>query len=137
MGAPAVSNVFDKARKLLFRRSVAIAAALLISLLTVTLMALPRFTAQPVPEITYSEFSRELAEKKIGRVLVQDGGFAVSISDRTVFVRLPNSLISADMINRVTAAGAEVDFKKPGIDASHVASILVPLVMVAAVLLLL
>ena len=75
MGAPAVSNVFDKARKLLFRRSVAIAAALLISLLTVTLMALPRFTAQPVPEITYSEFSRELAEKKIGRVLVQDGAF--------------------------------------------------------------
>ena len=115
----------------------AIAAALLISLLTVTLMALPRFTAQPVPEITYSEFSRELAEKKIGRVLVQDGGFLVSLSDRTVFVRLPNSLISADMINRVTAAGAEVDFKKPGIDPSHVASILVPLVMVAAVLLLL
>jgi cell division protease FtsH len=137
MGAPAVSNVFDKARKLLFRRSVAIAAALLISLLTLAVMALPRFTAQPVPEITYSEFSRELAERKISRVLVQDGGFLVSLSDRTVFVRLPNSLISADTINRVAASGAEIDFKKPGIDPSHVASILVPLVMVAAVLLLL
>jgi cell division protease FtsH len=137
MGAPAVSNVLEKARKLLFRKSAALAAALLMSLLAIAAVALPRFTAQPVPEISYSEFSRELAERKISRVLVQDGGFFVSMSDRTVFVRLPNSLIGADTINRVTASGAEVDFKKPGIDASHVASILVPLVMVAAVLLLL
>jgi cell division protease FtsH len=91
MGAPAVSNVLEKARKLLGRKSVALAAALLISLLAVAAVALPRFTAQPVPEITYSEFSRELAERKVSRVLVQDGGFFVSLSDRTVFVSPPAS----------------------------------------------
>jgi cell division protease FtsH len=137
MGALPVSNVLEKARKLLFRKSVAIAAVILAAALTLSAFLLPRLTAEPVAEITYSDFSRELADKRISRVLVQDGGFTVWLTDRKVFVRLPNSLISADTIHRVAASGAEVDFKKPGIDASQVASILVPVIMVAAVLLLL
>jgi cell division protease FtsH len=136
MGALPVSNVLEKARKLLFRKSVAIAAVILAAALTLSAFLLPRLTAEPVAEITYSDFSRELADKRISRVLVQDGGFTVWLTDRKVFVRLPNSLISADTIHRVAASGAEVDFKKPGIDASQVASILVPVIMVAAVLLL-
>ena len=69
-----MSNVLEKARKLLFRRSVGFAAILLVSLLTAAALLLPRFTSEPVPEITYSEFARELDGHRISRALVQDGG---------------------------------------------------------------
>nr|WP_246389260.1 ATP-dependent zinc metalloprotease FtsH [Microvirga mediterraneensis] len=97
----------------------------------------PRLLAEPAAEITYSDFTRDLANKKVQKVLIESGGLSVTMTDRDVFVRMPNGLVSADYIERITAAGAEVDFKKPGFDAAHVASILVPLVLVAAVLVML
>lgn len=137
MGAPPVTNVLEKARRILAKKSVAVSAAVLALFVAVAVFIGPRLVAEPAVEITYSEFTRDLANKKVQKVLIESGGLSVSMADRDVFVRMPNGLVSADYIERVTAAGAEVDFKKPGFDAAHLASILVPLVLVAAVLLML
>jgi len=137
MGAPPVTNVLDKARRILAKKSVAVSAAVLALLIAAAVFVGPRLLAEPPVEITYSEFTRDLANKKVQKVLIESGGLSVSMADRDVFVRMPNGLVSADYIERVTAAGAEVDFKKPGFDAAHLASILVPLVLVVAVLLML
>ncbi len=137
MGAPPVTNVLEKARRVLAKKSVAVSAAVLALLIAAAVFIGPRLVAEPAVEITYSEFTRDLANKKVQRVLIESGGLSVSMADRDVFVRMPNGLVSADYIERITAAGAEVDFKKPGFDAAHLASILVPLVLVAAVLLML
>jgi cell division protease FtsH len=137
MGAPPVNNVFEKARRLFSRKSVAVSAAILALVVAAAVFMAPRFLAQPVTEITYSDFSRELAEKKVQKVLIESGGISVWTGDRHVFVRMPSGLVSADYIERITASGAEVDFKKPGFDPAHMASILVPLVLVGAVLVML
>ncbi|MFC5486035.1 ATP-dependent zinc metalloprotease FtsH [Microvirga aerilata] len=115
----------------------AITAAILALIVAAAVFMAPRLLAEPVAEISYSDFARELAEKKVQKVLIESGGLSVSTGERTVFVRLPNGLVSADYIERITAAGAEVDFKKPGFDPAHMASILVPLILVAAVLVML
>ncbi|MBL0403061.1 ATP-dependent zinc metalloprotease FtsH [Microvirga aerilata] len=132
-----MTNVLEKARRLLTRRGVAITAAILALIVAAAVFMAPRLLAEPVAEISYSDFARELAEKKVQKVLIESGGLSVSTGERTVFVRLPNGLVSADYIERITAAGAEVDFKKPGFDPAHMASILVPLILVAAVLVML
>jgi cell division protease FtsH len=132
-----VTNVLEKARRLLTRRGLAITAAILALIVAAAVFMAPRLLAEPVAEISYSDFARELAEKKVQKVLIESGGLSVSTGERTVFVRLPNGLVSADYIERITAAGAEVDFKKPGFDPAHMASILVPLILVAAVLVML
>lgn len=137
MGAPPVTNVLEKARRVLAKKSVAVSAAILALVIAAAVFFGPRLLAEPPVEITYSDFTRELAQKKVQRVLIESGGLSVSMADRSVFVRMPNGLVSADYIERITAAGAEVDFKKPGFDAAHLASILVPLVLVAAVLVML
>lgn len=137
MGAPPVTNVLEKARRVLAKKTVAVSAAILALVIAAAVFVGPRLLAEPPVEITYSEFTRELAQKKVQRVLIESGGLSVSMADRSVFVRMPNGLVSADYIERITAAGAEVDFKKPGFDAAHLASILVPLVLVAAVLVML
>jgi cell division protease FtsH len=137
MGAPPVTNVLEKARRVLAKKSVAVSAAFLALLIAAAVFIGPRLLAEPAVEITYSEFTRDLANKKVQKVLIESGGLSVSMADRNVFVRMPNGLVSADYIERITASGAEVDFKKPGFDASHLASILVPLVLVAAVLVML
>jgi cell division protease FtsH len=129
-----VSNVIEKARRLLRRKSVAIAAAILALAMVSAAVSIPFFLSDPVDEIAYSDFSRELEAGKVRRVQVQDGGLTVWYADQQAFVRLPSSLLSAQTIDRATAAGAQVDFKKSGIDTSHVASILISLIMVAAVL---
>jgi cell division protease FtsH len=137
MGAPPVTNVLEKARQLLARKSVAVSAAILALIIAAAVFMAPRFLAEPVAEISYSEFTRDLAQKKVQKVLIESGGLAVSMADRNVFVRMPNGLVSADYIERITASGAEVDFRKPGFDPAHMASIFVPLVLVGAVLVML
>src|SRR4051812_27071610 len=97
-------------------------------------VAVPAFLSEPVNEIAYSDFSRELDAGKVRKVQVQDGGLTVWTADRQAFVRLPSSLLSAQTIDRATATGAQVDFKKSGIDASQAVSFLISLIMVAAVL---
>lgn len=133
MGA-SVSNVIEKARKLLRRKSVVIAAAVIALAIAVAAFAVPRFLSEPANEIAYSEFSRELAAGRIKKVQVEDGGVTVWLNEGKAFVRLPGSLLSAQTIDRVTAAGAEVDFKKSGFDPASIASFLVSLIMVGAVL---
>lgn len=137
MGALPVTNVLEKARQLLAKKSLAVSAAMIALIISAGLFFAPRYLAQPVAEITYSEFTRELAQKKIQKVLIESGGLSVSMADRSVFVRMPNGIVSADYIERITASGAEVDFKKPGFDPAHMASIIVPIVLVLAVLLML
>jgi cell division protease FtsH len=137
MGAPPVTNVLEKARRVLTKKSVAVSAAILALVIAAAVFIGPRLLAEPAVEITYSEFTRQLADKKVQKVLIESGGLSVSMADRDVLVRMPNGLVSADYIERITASGAEVDFKKPGFDAAHLASILVPLVLVGAVLVML
>jgi cell division protease FtsH len=137
MGAPPVTNVLEKARRVLTKKSVAVSAAILALVIAAAVFIGPRLLAEPPVEITYSEFTRQLADKKVQKVLIESGGLSVSMADRNVLVRMPNGLVSADYIERITASGAEVDFKKPGFDAAHLASILVPLVLVGAVLVML
>jgi cell division protease FtsH len=137
MGAPPVTNVLEKARRVLTKKSVAVSAAVLALVIATAVFIGPRLLAEPAVEITYSEFTRQLADKKVQKVLIESGGLSVSMADRNVLVRMPNGLVSADYIERITASGAEVDFKKPGFDAAHLASILVPLVLVGAVLVML
>jgi cell division protease FtsH len=137
MGAPPVTNVLEKARRVLTKKSVAVSAAILALAIAAAVFIGPRLLAEPAVEITYSEFTRQLADKKVQKVLIESGGLSVSMADRNVLVRMPNGLVSADYIERITASGAEVDFKKPGFDAAHLASILVPLVLVGAVLVML
>ncbi|WP_162003030.1 ATP-dependent zinc metalloprotease FtsH [Microvirga tunisiensis] len=115
----------------------AVSAAILALVIAAAVFIGPRLLAEPAVEITYSEFTRQLADKKVQKVLIESGGLSVSMADRNVLVRMPNGLVSADYIERITASGAEVDFKKPGFDAAHLASILVPLVLVGAVLVML
>ncbi|MBJ6124996.1 ATP-dependent zinc metalloprotease FtsH [Microvirga sp. BT325] len=134
MGAPPVTNVLEKARQILSKKSLAVPAAILALVIAAAIFLAPRYLAQPVAEITYSEFTRELGQKKVQKVLIESGGLSVSLADRNVFVRIPNGLVSADYIERITASGAEVDFKKPGFDPAHMASIVVPIVLVLAVL---
>jgi cell division protease FtsH len=136
-GGAAVTNVLEKARRVLAKKSVALSAAILALVIAAAVFIGPRLVAEPPVEITYSEFTRHLADKKVRRVLIESGGLSVSMADRDVSVRMPNGLVSADYIERITASGAEVDFKKPGFDAAHLASILVPLILVAAVLVML
>jgi cell division protease FtsH len=137
MGAPPVTNVLEKARRVLTKKSVAVSAAILALVIAAAVLIGPRLLEEPAVEITYSEFTRQLADKKVQKVLIESGGLSVSMADRNVLVRMPNGLVSADYIERITASGAEVDFKKPGFDAAHLASILVPLVLVGAVLVML
>jgi cell division protease FtsH len=137
MGAPPVTNVLEKARRVLTKKSVAVSAAILALVIAAAVLIGPRLLEEPAVEITYSEFTRQLADKKVQKVLIESGGLSVSMADRNVVVRMPNGLVSADYIERITASGAEVDFKKPGFDAAHLASILVPLVLVGAVLVML
>ncbi|MFL4992155.1 MAG: ATP-dependent zinc metalloprotease FtsH [Microvirga sp.] len=132
-----MTNVLEKARRVLTKKSVAVSAAILALVIAAAVFIGPRLLAEPAVEITYSEFTRQLAEKKVQKVLIESGGLSVSMADRDVLVRMPNGLVSADYIERITASGAEVDFKKPGFDAAHLASILVPLVLVGAVLVML
>lgn len=129
-----MSNVIEKARRLFRRKSVAIVAAVLAALVVATAVTVPLIISDRVDEIAYSDFSRELAAGKVSRVQVAEGGLTVWTDQREAFVRLPSSLLSAQTIERATAAGAEVEFKKSGIDPSHAASFLVSLIMVAAVL---
>nr|WP_183450919.1 ATP-dependent zinc metalloprotease FtsH [Microvirga lupini] len=134
MGAPPVTNVLEKARQLLSKKGVAVSAVIIALVIAATVFLAPRYLAQPVAEINYSEFTRELGQKKVQKVLIESGGLSVSLADRNVFVRMPNGLVSADYIERITASGAEVDFRKPGFDPAHMASIVVPIVLVLAVL---
>ncbi|WP_244510560.1 ATP-dependent zinc metalloprotease FtsH [Microvirga guangxiensis] len=116
------------------RKSIAITAAILALAVVAAAVSVPFFLSEKVPEIAYSDFSRELDAGKVQKVQVQDGGLSVWIGDEKSFVRLPTSLLSAQTIDRATANGAEVDFESSGIDPSHAASFIISLIMVAAVL---
>jgi len=129
-----VTNVIEKARQLLRRKSVAIAAAVMALAVVIAAVSVPLLMSDKVNEIAYSEFSRELEAGKVRRIQVQDGGLAVWTGDQAAFVRLPSSLLTAQTIDRATASGAQVEFRKSGIDPSHVASFVISLIMVAAVL---
>ena len=91
-----MTNVLEKARQLLSKKGVAVSAAILALVIAVAVFLAPRFLAQPVAEITYSEFTRELGQKKVQKVLIESGGLSVSLADRNVYVRMPNGLVSAD-----------------------------------------
>jgi len=129
-----VSGVIEKARRLLRRKSVAIAAAIVALAVVATAVSVPFLLSETVDEIAYSDFSRELEAGKIRKVQVQEGGLSVWIDDQKAFVRVPSSHLSAQTVDRATAAGAQVIFQPSGIDAAHVASFVVSLIMVAAVL---
>ncbi|WP_445503208.1 ATP-dependent zinc metalloprotease FtsH [Microvirga sp. G4-2] len=129
-----MTNVIEKARQLLRRKSVAITAAVLALAVVAAAVSAPFVLSEKVHEIAYSEFSRELEAGKVRKVQVHDGGLSVWIANEEAFVRLPSSLLSAQTIDRATALGAQVDFKPSGIDASHAASFVISLIMVAAVL---
>ncbi len=129
-----MSGVIEKARRILRRKSVAIAAAVIALAVVAAAVSVPFLFSEKVNEIAYSEFSRELAAGKVGKVQVQEGGLSVWVEDRKAFVRLPSSHLSAQTVDRATAAGAQVVFQPSGIDAAHVASFVISLIMVAAVL---
>jgi cell division protease FtsH len=121
-------------RKMPGRKQVAIAAALLIALATAAAFTVPRFLSQPAAEITYSDFTRDLALGNVKKVLIDEGGFTVQLVDGKAFVRLPGDLLSASYLDRLANAGVEVDFTRPGFDPAAVAGAMVPLILVAAVL---
>jgi len=129
-----VTNVIEKARQLLRRKGVAVVAAVVALAVVAAAVSAPFLISDKVDEIAYSEFSRELDAGKVNRIQVQDGGLSVWYGDQHAFVRLPSSLLTAQTIDRATASGAQVDFKKSGIDPTHAASFVVSLIMVAAVL---
>jgi cell division protease FtsH len=126
--------VIEKARRLLRRKSVAITAAILALAVVAGAVSVPFLFSESVDEIAYSDFSRELQAGKIRKVQVQEGGLSVWIEDQKAFVRVPSSHLSAQTVDRATAAGAQVVFQPSGIDAAHVASFVISLIMVAAVL---
>ena len=129
-----MSDVIEKARRLLRRKSVAITAAILALAVVAAAVSVPFLLSENVDEIAYSDFSRELEAGKIRKVQVQEGGLSVWIEDHKAFVRLPSSLLSAQTVDRATSAGAQVVFQPSGIDAAHAASFVISLIMVAAVL---
>ena len=129
-----MTNVIEKARQLLRRKGVAVVAAVVALAVVAAAVSAPFLISDKVDEIAYSEFSRELDAGKVNRIQVQDGGLSVWYGDQHAFVRLPSSLLTAQTIDRATASGAQVDFKKSGIDPTHAASFVVSLIMVAAVL---
>nr|WP_279306689.1 ATP-dependent zinc metalloprotease FtsH [Microvirga solisilvae] len=116
------------------RKSVAITVGIMALAVVLAAVSVPFFVSDKVDEIAYSEFSRELGEGKVSRIQVQDGGLTVWTGDQSAFVRLPSSMLTAQIIDRATASGAQVDFKKSGIDPSHAASFVISLIMVVAVL---
>jgi cell division protease FtsH len=129
-----VQNVIEKTRRVLRRKSVALSIAVLALAVVATALIGPRFVSKPAAEISYSEFSRDLSAGKIKKILVESGGFSVQTSHGEAFVRLPGAMVGTDIIDRVTAAGTEVEFQKSGVDPSNVASVLVTILMVGAVL---
>jgi cell division protease FtsH len=115
-----------------------VAAAVFTLLIMAGAITASQLLAETVTEISYSDFSKELAAGKVRRILVEESGFSVQMEGReNIFVRMPSGLLNADYLDRAAAAGADVDFIKPGIDPSSVASLLVPLVLIGAVLALL
>ena len=82
MGAPPVTNVLEKARRQLSKKSVAVSAAILALLVAAAVFMGPRLLAEPVAEISYSDFTRELSDKKVQKVLIESGGLSVSMADR-------------------------------------------------------
>ncbi|GEO14282.1 hypothetical protein MAE02_19780 [Microvirga aerophila] len=138
MGARPVTNFFKQTRELLRRRKAIAAAAVLVLIAAIGAITGSQLLAEPVVEISYSQFSKDLAAGKVQRVLVDEGGFSVETAEgQKAFVRLPSGLLNADYLDRAAAAGAHVDFVKPGIDPTGVASLLVPLVLIGVVLALL
>jgi len=129
-----VSGVIEKARRLLRRKSVAITAAVLALAVVAAAVSVPLLLSKNVDEIAYSDFSRELEAGKVRKIQVQEGGLSVWTGDQQVFVRVPSSHLSAQTVDRATAAGAQVVFQKSGIDAAHAASFVISLIMVAAIL---
>ncbi|MXQ09868.1 ATP-dependent zinc metalloprotease FtsH [Microvirga makkahensis] len=129
-----VSGVIEKARRLLRRKSVAITAAVLALAVLAAAVSVPFLLSKNVDEIAYSDFSRELGAGKVRKIQVQEGGLSVWTEDQQVFVRVPSTHLSAQTVDRATAAGAQVVFQKSGIDAAHAASFVISLIMVAAVL---
>ena len=129
-----MSGVIEKARRLLRRKSVAITAAVLALAVVAAAVSVPLLLSKNVDEIAYSDFSRELEAGKVRKIQVQEGGLSVWTGDQQVFVRVPSSHLSAQTVDRATAAGAQVVFQKSGIDAAHAASFVISLIMVAAIL---
>lgn len=129
-----VSKILKNTRNLLGRRGLTILSCLLVALAVAAIFTAPRILAEPVAEISYSEFSQDLGRGRIKKVMIEEDGLTVQSANQTVFVRLPGDLLSAPYLDKLTAAGVEVDFTKPGIDPSAVAGALVPLILVAAVL---
>ena len=70
MGAPPVTNVLEKARRVLAKKSVAVSAAILALVIAAAVFIGPRLLAEPAVEITYSELTRDLADKKDQKVLI-------------------------------------------------------------------
>jgi cell division protease FtsH len=119
-------------------RKVALVAAVFALIVAAGGIGASRVLTESVNEISYSDFSKDLAAGKVRQILVEDGGFSIRTDgDGKAFVRLPSGFLNADYLDRAAASGAEVDFLKPGIDPSAVASLLVPLVLIGAVLALL
>ncbi|HEU6441456.1 MAG TPA: ATP-dependent zinc metalloprotease FtsH [Microvirga sp.] len=116
------------------RKSVAITAAVLALAVVAAAVSVPLLLSKNVDEIAYSDFSRELEAGKVRKIQVQEGGLSVWTGDQQVFVRVPSSHLSAQTVDRATAAGAQVVFQKSGIDAAHAASFVISLIMVAAIL---
>lgn len=119
------------------RKSLAACLSILVLLLGAAAAFAPQMMSDDVPEVAYSDFARALADGKVKRVLVEEGGLNVWVAEAKAFVRLPSQLISSDIIDRAAAAGAEVDFSKPGFDPAHVTGLLVPLLVVTVLLVLL
>lgn len=129
-----MSGVIEKARRLLRRKSVAITAAVLALAVVAAAVTVPVFFSEPADEMAYSDFSRDLNAGKVHKVQVQEGGLSVWIDGQKAFVRVPSSHLSAQTVDRATAAGAQVVFQPSGIDPAHAASFVISLIMVAAVL---
>jgi cell division protease FtsH len=129
-----VSKILKITRNRLGRRNLFILTGMLVLLAIIAAFAIPRLIADPVTEISYSEFSQDLSLGRIKTVTIEEDGLTVRTADQAAFVRLPGDLLSASYLDRLAAAGVEVDFTKPRIDPSAVAGALVPLILVAAVL---
>src|SRR5688572_11775517 len=113
-----MSRAIEKARRLLRRKSLAIAVAILAAIVAGLAVLTPRLLSEAAAEITYSEFSRELAANGIEKIQVEERGLSVWLAGKKAFVRMPGKLLDAAYIDRIATAGVQIDFTKPGIDPS-------------------
>ncbi|WP_460451705.1 ATP-dependent metallopeptidase FtsH/Yme1/Tma family protein [Alsobacter sp. SYSU BS001988] len=87
-------------------------AAVLLAALALAGAAAWSLRTQPA-EMSYSGFSRAMADGVLAKVSVSDGGLSVvEKSGATAFVRLPTGLLDSAFLDRLAGAGVDVDLTR-------------------------